>query len=124
MAQLINEAKRMQQLAGLITESQLKETFDIKTFDPASYLAAIGSTDAKSQSLIQSVKQAADNDMSVRYAVINKLKDYTKANQSDKGIQDKVTKAIESFNESQLNEKEINIESAVNEALAKVRKSK
>lgn len=104
MKQYINEVRRMQQLAGLINESQLNETFDTKTFDPASYLAAVGSTDPKSQSLIQSIKQAADNDMSVRFAVINKLKDYVKANKSDKEIQDKVGKAIESFNESQLNE--------------------
>ena len=94
----LNEIKRMQFLAGLITESQLNEEMDVKTFDPASYLAAMDSTDPKNQSLIQSVKQVVDADMSKRYIVINKLKDYAKANRSNNEIQDKVTKAIESFN--------------------------
>jgi len=98
MAQLINEAKRMQFLAGLITESQLDEIIDVKTFDPAVYLAAIDSTDAKEQSFIQSVKQAIDTDMSKRFTVVNKLKDYAKANKSNSEIQDKVTKAIENIN--------------------------
>jgi len=107
MPQLINEAKRMQFLAGLITESQLNEEMDIKTLDVASYLAAMDSTDPKNQSLIQSVKQVIDADLSKRSIVINKLKDYAKSNKSNNGIQDKVTKAIEDINaqnESLLNE--------------------
>ena len=90
MAQLINEAKRMQFLAGLITESQLNEEMDIKTLDVASYLAAMDSTDSKNQSLIQSVKQVIDADLSKRSIVINKLKDYAKSNKSDNEIQNKV----------------------------------
>jgi len=120
MTQLINEAKRMQQLAGLITESQLNEEMDVKTLDVASYLAAMGSTDPKNQSLIQSVKQVIDVDLSKRSIVINKLKDYAKANKSDTGIQDKVTKAIEDINAQN---ESINIDSAVNEALARFRRT-
>jgi hypothetical protein len=99
MANLINEAKRFQKLAGIINENQLNEEMDIKTFDPASFLAAMDSTDPKNQSLIQNVKQATDADMSKRYTVVNKLRDYAKANTSNKEIQDKFEKAIAKINE-------------------------
>jgi len=83
----------------LVTNSAFSEMAHVfgLTLDVASYLAAMDSTDPKNQSLIQSVKQVVDADMSKRSIVINKLKDYAKANRSDNGIQDKVTKAIESF---------------------------
>ena len=92
MAQLNEQFRRMQKLAGIITEEQLNEEYE---FDPASYFSAMDSDDPKAKTFIQNIKSAADSDLSKRYSIVNKLKDHAKANPEVKG---KLDAAIEFIN--------------------------
>ena len=90
---ILNEQfRRMQKLAGIITEEQLNEEYE---FDPASYFSAMDSDDPKAKTFIQNIKSAADSDLSKRYSIVNKLKDHAKANPEVKG---KLDAAIEFIN--------------------------
>lgn len=75
-----------------INEEQLNEENE---FNPASYFSAMDSDDPNAKSFIQNVKKSADNNMSVRYTIVNKLKDYAKANPE---VGDKLNTAIEFIN--------------------------
>lgn len=86
---------RFQFLAGVINESEFKQLNEENEFNPASYFSAMDSDDPNAKSFIQNVKKSADNDMSVRYTIVNKLKDYAKANPE---VGDKLDTAIEFIN--------------------------
>ena len=77
MAQLNEQFRRMQVLAGIITEEQLNEENE---FNAASYFSAMDSDDPRAKTFIQNIKKTADSDLSKRQIIINKLKDHAKAN--------------------------------------------
>lgn len=77
---------------ALVGEGQLNEEYE---FDPASYFSAMDSDDPKAKTFIQNIKSAADSDLSKRYSIVNKLKDYIKTNPE---VKDKLDVAIEFIN--------------------------
>jgi hypothetical protein len=89
---LSEEFRRMQRLAGIITEEQLNEENE---FNAASYFSAMDSDDPNAKAFIQNIKKVADSDLSKRSTIINKLKDHAKANPEVKG---KLDAAIEFIN--------------------------
>jgi len=93
MTQLNEQFRRMQVLAGIITEEQLNETTN--EFNPASYFSAMDSDDPNAKTFIQNIKKVADSDLSKRQVIISKLKDHAKANPE---VKDKLDAAIEFIN--------------------------
>lgn len=92
MAQLNEQFRRMQVLAGIITEEQLNEANE---FNAASYFSAMDSDDPNAKTFIQNIKKVADSDLSKRQTIISKLKDHAKANPE---VKDKLDAAIEFIN--------------------------
>jgi hypothetical protein len=136
MAQLINEAKRMQQLAGLITESQLKEVEESQQesqlgegflgmslnqwWDMLHPLAIIASIAGGS---FMAMKNSA------KKAIIKQLQDAGEKIPDEKTLNDLATKAVgqkmdQTTGAGRGSMEEGNIESIVNEALKKHRRSK
>jgi hypothetical protein len=77
------------------TNSQMMDEVSEFKFEPGSYFSAMHSDDPRAKAFMQNIKKAADNDMSMRYTVVNKLKDYVKANPE---VKDKLDAAIEFIN--------------------------
>lgn len=166
MAQLINEAKRMQQLAGLINESQLNEGFD--DFNATGWMARIkelakemgydASTGWNDQNTDRARLQAADeaekgekkayigtvddgNTIVVTFTLDKDNKDQNKANIQKKIVDlykndanvtlgkhthgDTLMQVIiKDKTKSQPQAESLDIDAVVNEALAKVRKTR
>jgi len=97
---LINEAKRMQQLAGLITESQLNE--EVKSVDQAldnSKVQAVGEKLAQNPALLQKAMGELSK-LGIDKNTLVKAAQAYKAGQSvDSIIEPKITAATEKINE-------------------------
>jgi hypothetical protein len=89
---LNEEFKRMQKLAGIISEEQINEENE---FNAASYFSAMDSDDSNAKNYIQNIKKVADSDLSKRSIIINKLKTHAKNHPE---VKDKLDAAIEFIN--------------------------